>query len=112
VNPSRFGLPLAIACALLLAGHAAWAKGERRFAVKVTVAEISDAAGEIDPRAKRLDQNLRGSSVPEPGVLAGAPESRARRGRRRRASERPHVPGPPLNLGERGLLMAVGWEGE
>ncbi|HXV36711.1 MAG TPA: hypothetical protein VEC18_06170 [Myxococcota bacterium] len=114
MKPSSMGLPLALAFALLLAAQGAWAKGERRFAVKVTVAEISDSPGEIDPRAKRLDQNLRRKfkyqslrvlaerrlklALDEVGSVE-LPSGRMFRVR-------------PLNLGERGLLMAVGWEGE
>jgi hypothetical protein len=114
VTPFSKSLPIAVALALLLAAQAAWAKGERRFAVKVTVAEISDSPGQIDPRAQRLDQSLRGRfkyqslrvlaerrlklALDEVGSVE-LPSGRMFRVR-------------PLNLGERGLLMAVGWEGE
>ena len=54
-----FGWLVVIVAGALLAGNPAWSQAERRFSVKVTVAEISDAAGKIDKRAKRLDLNLR-----------------------------------------------------
>jgi hypothetical protein len=98
----------------LFAGNPAWSQAERRFTVKVTVAEISNAEGKIDGRAKRLDLNLRKKfkynslrvikerrltlALDEVGSLK-LPNGQMFRVR-------------PLDLGDRGLLMAVGWEGE
>ena len=110
----RWGLVLAVAIGALLTAESAWSQGDRRFNVQVTVAEISDAHGKIDSRAKRLDQNLRKQfrynslrvlkarrlalRMDEVGSVK-LPNGRMFRVR-------------PLNLGDRGLLMAVGWEGE
>ena len=109
-----FGLWVVIVSGALLAGNPAWSQGERRFSVKVTVAEISNAEGKIDKRAKRLDRNLRKQfkykslrvikerrlklALDEVGSVK-LPNGRMFRVR-------------PLDLGDRGLLMAVGWEGE
>ncbi len=109
-----FGLLVVIVSGALLAGSPAWSQGERRFTVKVTVAEISDAEGKIDKRAKRLDRNLRKKfkykslrvikerrlnlALDEVGSVK-LPNGRMFRVR-------------PLDLGDRGLLMAVGWEGK
>ena len=109
-----FGLLVVIVSWALLAASPAWSQAERRFTVKVTVAEISNAEGEIDGRAKRLDLNLRKKfkynslrviqerrltlEIDEVGSVK-LPGGRMFRVR-------------PLNLGDRGLLMAVGWEGE
>jgi len=108
------GLLVVIVSGVLLIGSTAWGQGERRFHVKVIVAEISDAEGKIDKRAERLDRNLRKKfkykslkvikerrltlALDEVGsvMLPGGRMFRVR----------------PLDLGERGLLMAVGWEGE
>jgi len=103
-----------VASGALLGGSAAQAQQGRKFSVKVTVAEISDAKGAIDPRAKRLDLNLRKKfkynslkvvkerrlelALDEVGSVK-LPNGQMFRVR-------------PLDLGERGLLMAVGWEGE
>ena len=108
-----FGLLIVIVSGALLAGGPAWSQGERRFSVKVTVAEISDAEGKIDKRAKRLDRNLRKKfkykslrvikerrlklALDEVGTVK-LPNGRMFRVR-------------PLDLGDRGLFMAVGWEG-
>ncbi len=112
----RFSIGLwVVAVALaLLAGSGAWAQDGRKFQVKVTVAEISDAKGAIDKRAKRLDLNLRKKfkynslkvikerrldlALDEVGSVK-LPNGQMFRVR-------------PLDLGDRGLLMAVGWEGE
>ncbi len=109
-----FGLLVVIVSGALLAGNPAWSQRERRFSVKVTVAEISNAEGKIDERAKRLDRNLRKKfkynslrvikerrlelEIDQVGSVK-LPSGRMFRVR-------------PLNLGDRGLLMAVGWEGE
>ena len=109
-----FGLLVVIVSGTLFAGSSAWSQAERRFTVKVTVAEISDAEGKIDERAKRLDLNLRKKfkynsltvikerrltlELDEVGSVK-LPNGQMFRVR-------------PLDLGERGLLMAVGWEGE
>ena len=109
-----FGLLVAIVAGASLVGNPAWSQAERRFSVKVTVAEISDAEGAIDKRAKRLDLNLRKKfkynslkvikerrlklALDEVGSVK-LPDGRMFRVR-------------PLDLGDRGLLMAVGWEGE
>jgi hypothetical protein len=114
VKRFSFGLLVVIVAATLLAGSPAWSQGERRFSVKVTVAEISNAEGKIDPRAKRLDLNLRKKfkynsltvikerrltlELDEVGSVK-LPNGKMFRVR-------------PLDLGDRGLLMAVGWEGE
>ncbi len=82
--------------------------------MKLTVAEISNAEGEIDKRAKRLDLNLRKKfkynslrvikerrlklALDEVGSVK-LPDGQMFRVR-------------PLDLGDRGLLMAVGWEGK
>jgi hypothetical protein len=114
VKRFSFGLLVVIVTGALFAGSPAWSEGERRFTVKVTVAEISDAEGKIDKRAKRLDLKLR---------------KKFKYNSLRVIEERPlklaldevgsvKLPGGrmfrvrPLDLGERGLLMAVGWEGE
>ena len=109
-----FGLSVVIVAGALLAGSPAWSQGERRFTVKVTVAEISNAEGKIDARAKRLDLKLREKfrynslmvieerrltlELDEVGSVK-LPNGQMFRVR-------------PLDLGDRGLLMAVGWEGE
>ena len=111
---SSFSLWVVIVAGALLAGSPAWSQDERRFSVKVTVAEISDAEGKIDGRAKRLDRNLRKKfkykslrvikerrlklALDEVGSVK-LPNGRMFRVR-------------PLDLGDRGLLMAVGWEGK
>lgn len=108
-----FGL-LVVVSGVVLAGSTAWGQGERRFSVKVTVAEISNAEGKIDERAERLDLNLRKKfkykslrvikerrltlAIDEVGSVK-LPNGGMFRVR-------------PLDLGDRGLLMAVGWEGE
>lgn len=110
----NFGLWVGIVFGALLAGGPAWSQAERSFSVKVTVAEISDAAGKIDARAERLDRNLREKfkynslrvikerrlnlALDEVGSVE-LPNGRMFRVQ-------------PLNVGDRGLLMAVGWEGE
>ncbi len=109
-----FGLWLVIVSGALLAGNPAWSQGERRFSVKVTVATISDAEGKIDERAKRLDRSLRKkfkynslTVITERRLelrLDQVGSVRLPNGRMFRVR--------PLNLGDRGLLMAVGWEGE
>jgi hypothetical protein len=114
VKRFSFGLLVVIVSGALLAGSPAWSQAERRFTVKVTVAEISNVEGKIDGRAKRLDLNLRKKfkynslrvikerrlklGIDEVGSVK-LPDGRMFRVR-------------PLDLGERGLLMAVGWEGE
>jgi hypothetical protein len=114
VKRCSFGLWVVIVSWVLFAGNPAWSQGERRFSVKVTVAEISDAEGKIDKRAKRLDLNLRKKfkynsltvikerrltlELDEVGSVK-LPNGQMFRVR-------------PLDLGDRGLLMAVGWEGE
>ena len=109
-----FGLLFVIVSGSLLAGGPAWSQAERRFTVKVTVAEISDAEGAIDPRAEHLDLKLRKKF--KYNSLKVVKE-------RRLALELDEVGSVklpngqmfrvrPLDLGERGLLMAVGWEGE
>jgi len=114
VKRFSFGLWVGIVFGVLLVGSPAWSQGERRFSVKVTVAEISDAEGKIDKRAERLDLNLRKKfkynslmvikerrlklALDEVGSVK-LPNGRMFRVR-------------PLDLGDRGLLMAVGWEGE
>ncbi len=111
----RYGrLALVAAVGVLLTAGTAWGQDDRRFNVRVTVAEISEDEGKIDARAKRLDANLRKKfrynslrvlkerrlalRMDEVGSVK-LPNGRMFRVR-------------PLNLGDRGLLMAVGWEGE
>ena len=109
-----FGLLIVIVSGALLAGGPAWSQGERRFSVKVTVAEISNAEGKIDERAKRLDLNLRKKF--KYNSLTVIKERRLTL----ELDEVGSVKFPngqmfrvrPLDLGDRGLLMAVGWEGE
>ena len=109
-----FGLLIVIVSGALLAGSPAWSQGERPFAVKVTVAKISDAEGKIDKRAKRLDQNLRKKF--KYNSLKVIKERRLSLGLDEVGSVK--LPNNqmfrvrPLDLGDRGLLMAVGWEGE
>ena len=109
-----FGLLVVIVSGALLAASPAWSQAERRFTVKVTVAEISDAEGKIDERAKRLDLNLRKKF--KYNSLRVIQERRLTLGIDEVGSVK--LPGGrmfrvrPLNLGDRGLLMAVGWEGE
>ena len=109
-----FGLLFVIVSGALLAGDPAWSQAERRFTVKVTVAEISNAEGEIDKRAKRLDLNLRKKF--KYNSLRVIKERRLTLGIDEVGSVK--LPGGrmfrvrPLDLGDRGLLMAVGWEGE
>ena len=110
----NFGLWVGIVFGALLVAGPAWSQGERSFSVKVTVAEISDAAGKIDARAERLDRNLREKF--KYNSLRVIKERRLKlaldevgsvelpNGRMFRVQ--------PLNVGDRGLLMAVGWEGE
>jgi len=114
VRRFNFGLWVGIVFGALLVGGPAWSQGARSFSVKVTVAEISDAAGVIDARAERLDRNLREKfkynslrvikerrlklALDEVGSVE-LPDGRMFRVQ-------------PLNVGDRGLLMAVGWEGE
>ena len=109
-----FGLLVVIVAGLLLAGNPAWSQAERQFTVKVTVAEISNAEGKIDKRAKRLDLKLREKFkynslkvIEERRLKLGIDEVgsvKLPNGRMFRVR--------PLDLGDRGLLMAVGWEGE
>jgi hypothetical protein len=99
---------------MLLAASPAWSQSERRFSVKVTVAEISNAEGKIDKRAERLDLKLREKFkynslkvIEERRLKLGIDEVgsvKLPNGRMFRVR--------PLDLGDRGLLMAVGWEGE
>ena len=107
-------LGAAAAVAMLLIAGSAWSEGERRVNIHVTVAEISDSKGNIDKRAKRLDDKLRKKfkynslSVIQERRLALKMDEvgsvKLPTGRMFRVR--------PLNLGDRGLLMAVGWEGE
>ncbi|HEX9814550.1 MAG TPA: hypothetical protein VGB31_06345 [Myxococcota bacterium] len=109
-----FGLWIIIVLGALLTANPAWSQAERRFSVKVTVAEISDAAGKIDARAERLDRNLRQKFkynslrvIKERRLTLGLDEVgsvKLPNGRMFRVQ--------PLNVGDRGLLIAVGWEGE
>jgi hypothetical protein len=99
---------------MLFAASPAWSQSERRFSVKVTVAEISNAEGKIDQRAERLDLKLREKFkynslkvIEERRLSLGIDEVgsvKLPNGRMFRVR--------PLDLGDRGLLMAVGWEGE
>ena len=110
----NFGLWVGIVFGALLVGGPAWSEGERSFNVKVTVAEISDAQGKIDARAERLDRNLRKKF--KYNSLKVIKERRLKLALDEVGSV--ELPGgrmfrvQPLNVGERGLLMAVGWEGE
>jgi hypothetical protein len=114
VKRFSFGVWVVIVSGALLVGSPAWSQAERRFTVKVTVAEISNVEGKIDGRAKRLDLKLRKKFkynslkvIKERRLklaldVVGSvklPDGRMFRVR-------------PLDLGDRGLLMAVGWEGE
>ncbi|MBW1843535.1 MAG: hypothetical protein JRJ05_04270 [Deltaproteobacteria bacterium] len=110
----NFGLWVGIVFGVLLVGSPAWSEGERSYRVKVTVAEISDAEGKIDARAERLDRNLRKKF--KYNSLKVIKERRLKLALDEVGSV--ELPGgrmfrvQPLNVGERGLLMAVGWEGE
>ncbi|MBW2493467.1 MAG: hypothetical protein JRE43_01850 [Deltaproteobacteria bacterium] len=110
----NFGLWVGIVFGALLVAGSAWSEGDRSFNVKVTVAEISDAAGEIDARAERLDRNLRQKF--KYNSLKVIEERRLKLALDEVGSVK--LPGgrmfrvQPLSVGERGLLMAVGWEGE
>jgi len=108
------GLWIVVVAGALLAASPAWSQAKGRFSVKVTVAEISNAQGKIDPRAERLDRNLRAKFkynslrvIQEKRLELGLDEVggvKLPSGRMFRVQ--------PLNVDERGLLMAVGWEGE
>jgi len=114
VNRFSFGLWVVIVTGMLLAASPAWSQSERRFSVKVTVAEISNTEGKIDKRAERLDLKLREKFkynslkvIEERRLKLGIDEVgsvKLPNGRMFRVR--------PLDLGDRGLLMAVGWEGE
>jgi hypothetical protein len=114
VKRFNFGRLVVIVFGALLIANPAWSEGERRFSVKVTVAEISDAEGKIDGRAARLDRNLRKKFkynslrvIKERRLKLALDEVgsvKLPNGRMFRVQ--------PLDVGERGLLMAVGWEGE
>jgi hypothetical protein len=114
VKRFSIGLWVVIVSGVLLAAGSAWGESERRFDVKVTVAEISDAEGKIDKRAERLDRNLRKKF--KYNSLKVIKERRLKLAIDEVGSVK--LPGgrlfrvQPLDLGERGLLMAVGWEGE
>jgi len=114
VKRFNFGLWVGIVFGVLLVGSPAWSEGERSYRVKVTVAEISDAEGKIDARAERLDRNLRKKF--KYNSLKVIKERRLKLALDEVGSV--ELPGgrmfrvQPLNVGERGLLMAVGWEGE
>jgi hypothetical protein len=108
------GLWVVVVSGALLAGNPAWSQRERQFSVKVTVAEISNAKGKIDERAERLDRNLREKFkynslrvIQERRLKLGLDEVgsvKLPNGRMFRVQ--------PLDVDDRGLLMAVGWEGE
>ena len=114
MNRFSFGLWVVIVTGMLLAASPAWSQSERRFSVKVTVAEISNTEGKIDKRAERLDLKLREKFkynslkvIEERRLKLGIDEVgsvKLPNGRMFRVR--------PLDLGDRGLLMAVGWEGE
>jgi hypothetical protein len=99
---------------LLIAGHAS--SEDRLFHVRVTVAEISDSEGGIDARAKRLNDKLRREKFFKFNSLSVIEERRLALKMDEVGSVK--LPGGrmfrvrPLNLSDRGLLMAVGWEGE
>ena len=113
-RPGRRLLESLVAISVVLSASAAWSEGERRFGVDVTVAAISETQGSIDKRAARLDEKLRKKfkynslKVIEKRRLnlklndVGSVKLPNGRMFRVRA----------LDLGERGLLMAVGWEGQ
>jgi len=87
------------------------AESGKRFDVEVTVASISDEEGAIDPKGKRLDRELRKKfrynslrvletqrfelNIDEIGTMT-LPDGKLFKVR-------------PMNLGDRGLLMAVEW---
>lgn len=114
MQPYRWGLALfALASSLLATGQAV-ANEDRVFSVQVTVAEISDAEGGIDERAGRLYENIRNKMKFK--SLRVIEERRLELEMDEVGSVK--LPGGrmfrvrPLNLGDRGLLLAVGWEGE
>lgn len=107
---------LVVVCSVGLvfaAGTPGLARGEsgKSFDLEVTVAAISDEKGEIDPKGKRLDQELRKKfrynslqvlktqhfnlKIDEIGSMK-LPDGKVFNVR-------------PMNLGDRGLLMAVEW---
>ena len=112
MRPYSWQLALLALTGLLLT-NPAWSQEERRFSVQLTVTHISEQPGQIDPRGRRLDGELRKKfrynslkvlkqrrlalAMDEVGSI-DLPTGRAFRVR-------------PLNLGDRGLLMAVGWDG-
>jgi hypothetical protein len=113
---SSLGWPAAVALVLgvaLALASTAVAQSGQRFDVRVTVSQISDQEGPVDSRAKRLDATIRKQfkyaslTVIEERKLdleldeVGSVELPSGEMFRVR----------PLNLGERGLLMSVGWEG-
>jgi hypothetical protein len=89
----------------------AGAESGKRFELEVTVASISDEKGAIDPKGKRLDRELRKKfrynslrvlatqhftlKIDEIGSMT-LPDGKLFKVR-------------PMNLGDRGLLMAVEW---
>ena len=100
---------------LLISGHAS-SQEDRVFDVRVTVAEISDSEGGVDARAKRLDDKLRQEKFFKYNSLRVIEDRRLKLKMDEVGSVK--LPGGnmfrirPLNLGDRGLLLAVGWEGE
>lgn len=97
----------------LLGGWAAPAAAQERIQVEVMVSHISDRAGQIDPRGQRIDEKLRGQiryqslrvlqqkrlglALDEVGSMK-LPNDRSLRVR-------------PMDIGERGVLLAVSVEG-
>ena len=114
MKPFSFFLLVSVASGMLLAANPAWSQDGRRFGVIVTVAEISDAEGQIDERARHLDRKL--SKKFKYNSMRVIKERRLEL----QIDEVGSVKLPngqmfrvrPLDLGDRGLLMAVGWEGE
>lgn len=103
---------LAVMAAVGLPASIAGADADR-FDLQVTVASISSEPGEIDPKGRQLDDKLRdkfrynslrviesrrlGLKMDEVGSIE-LPDGQVFRVR-------------PMDLGERGLLMSVEWEG-
>jgi hypothetical protein len=114
VTRVAWGLTVACAMGLVFAAGApkiARSEPEKRFDLEVTVASISDEKGDIDPKGKRLDKELRKKfrynslrvlqtqhfnlKIDEIGSMT-LPDGKVFKVR-------------PMNLGDRGLLMAVEW---
>jgi hypothetical protein len=87
--------------------------GDSRVKVEVTVVRVSDQPGAVDPRAARLDRFLRGQVAYQSLELLDthrktlSPDSAWKVSLPGRSELRLR----PLDIGARGTLLSVGWEG-